>query len=141
MASEQDVKQYLAYWVQLGKGVVIPGERQPIVPASVICGSRYSAEFEALWARVRLPASGDCYLQGTQQTIAELLTSRWAIDPCARCAMLVPMPNFGLPSLECPCTDVPNWPNTELPLPRSPVSSYERLGTIRDRLRPPAEVE
>ncbi len=135
MASEQDVKQYLAYWFQLGKGIVMPGERQPIVPAAVICGSHYSAEFEALWTRLRSPGAGDCYLQGTSQTVSELLTPRWAIDPCARCTMLVPLQNFGLPPMGCPCADMPNWPNTELPLPRSPVNSRSRLEAIRDRLQ------
>jgi hypothetical protein len=141
MASEQDVKQYLAYWFQLGKGVVMPGEREVVLPSSVLCGNRYSPEFEALWQHLRSRPLGESYLQGTHQTIAELLDVRWEISPCARCSMLVPMPYVGIPTVECPCADMPTWPNTELPMPRLPMNDYERLGTIRDRLRQPVEVE
>ena len=54
--------------------------------------------------------------------------------PCGRCAMPVPMRNMGMPALLCPCNNLPNWPNTELPSPRSPVNTSEQLKTIRDRL-------
>ncbi len=134
MASEHDVKRYLAHWFQLGKPLVVRNGQDTVLPTSVIRGDRYSAEFEALWQQVTAPDAGDCYLQGTSQTIAELLTTRWEIDPCARCAMLVPMQSFGLPPEECPCSDLPTWPNTELPMPRSPVSTTGRLGNLRDRL-------
>jgi len=136
MASEQQVRQYLAYWFQLGKGVVIPGDRQVLLPRPVIQGSRYSPEFELCWQRITAEGVSDCYLDGTQHTIAELLTPFWEINPCARCSMPVPFRSPGLPSEpECPCADIPDWPNNEMPQPRSPVDTQNQLLQIRDRLR------
>ncbi|MBD2094152.1 hypothetical protein H6F90_03170 [Trichocoleus sp. FACHB-591] len=134
MASEQQVRQYLAYWFQLGKKVVIDNGQTALLPEPVIQGDRYSQEFEDCWQLVRAPESGDCHLEGTHQTIAELLSPAWDIMGCARCSMPVPLPIIGTPDLECPCIDLPNWPNMEVPLPRAPISSQSRLIEIRDRL-------
>jgi hypothetical protein len=134
MASEQEVKRYLAYWFQLGKKVVIHNTQTALLPQPVIAGDRYSDEFESIWQQIVSPHSGDCYLEGTEQTIAELLTPRWDIDPCVRCDMPVPLINIGIPPEVCPCNDLPNWPNTEIPAPREPVNSHNRLSGIRDRL-------
>ncbi|MDX2229022.1 MAG: hypothetical protein NW220_05270 [Leptolyngbyaceae cyanobacterium bins.349] len=136
MASEQQVRQYLAYWFQLGKGIVVEGKQQTLLPRPVIQGNRYSPEFEATWQQILAETAGDCYLEGTSQTIAELLTPAWEINPCARCSMPVPFHSPGLPPvLECPCSDLPDWPNTEAPLPREPIDTHTQLGQIRDRLR------
>lgn len=134
MASQHQVRQYLAYWFQLGKSVLIHGEQEALLPRPVIQGDRYSQEFEDCWQRVKSSESGDCYLEGTEQTIAELLSPAWDISPCARCSMPVPMPNAGMSAEVCPCVDLPNWPDTETPQPRSPVSSQNHLVGIRDRL-------
>ena len=133
MASEQQVRQYLAYWFQLGKPVLLQGGQEALLPRPVIQGDRYSDEFEACWQRLR-SLDGDCHLEGTTYTIGELLSPAWEIDPCSRCAMPVPIKSVGVASLDCPCIDLPGWPNTDLPQPRSPVSSQSRLLTIRDRL-------
>jgi hypothetical protein len=136
MASEQQVRQYLAYWFQLGKGVVVQGKPQQLLPRPVIAGNRYSPEFEAIWQQVSGDQASQCYLEGTLQTIGELLSPVWEINPCARCSMPVPFRSPGLPpSLECPCTDLPDWPNTDAPSPREPVNTVDRLIQIRDRLR------
>jgi len=134
MASEPQVKRYLAYWFQLGKKVVLRNGQSSVLPQPVIAGDRYSDQFEQLWQQLLSPDSGDCYLEGTQETIRELLTPKWDIDPCARCEMPVPMINVGLPPELCPCNDLPTWPNTELPAPREPINSTSRLQAIRDRL-------
>ncbi len=134
MASEQQVKRYLAYWFQLGKQVVIHNGQTIIRPQRVIAGERYSEEFEQLWQYLLSPESGDSYLEATPQTIAELLTSKWDIEPCARCDMPVPMFNVGIPPDCCTCNDLPTWPNLELPQPRDPVSTQEHLSLICDRL-------
>ncbi|NJP10624.1 MAG: hypothetical protein HC866_15070 [Leptolyngbyaceae cyanobacterium RU_5_1] len=134
MASEQQVRQYLAYWFQLGKGVVVDGEQTPLLPRPVIQGDRYSQEFEACWQHIHSTGSDECYLEGTDQTIAELLTLSWEINPCARCSMPIPVKSLGLASLECPCIDIPDWPNTEVPIPRGPINSQTQLLQIRDRL-------
>ncbi|WP_416674668.1 hypothetical protein [Egbenema bharatensis] len=135
MASPDQVKQYLAYWFQLGKRLIVRNGEKAILPQPVIQGDRYSAEFEDCWQYITKNSSKDCYLEGTVQTIDELLSSRWDISPCARCDMPVPMMNLGLQPPECPCADLPLWPNTELPKPRSPVSNQTQLNSIRDRLR------
>ncbi|MBW4442850.1 MAG: hypothetical protein KME10_16760 [Plectolyngbya sp. WJT66-NPBG17] len=134
MASEQQVRQYLAYWFQLGKRLMTHNGQQALKPASIIAGDRYSDEFEACWNLVRSPESGDCYIEGTTQTIQELLSSEWEISDCARCAMPVPTRSVGMPSYECPCSDLPGWPDTETPQPRSPVQTADSLQKICDRL-------
>ncbi|MBD2079176.1 hypothetical protein [Leptolyngbya sp. FACHB-17] len=134
MATEQQVRQYLAYWFQLGKRLMTHNGRQALKVSSVIAGDRYSDEFEACWNLVRAPESGDCYIEGTTQTIRELLSSDWEINSCARCAMPVPMRSLGMPPSECPCADLPFWPDSETPQPRSPVRTSDTLQRIRDRL-------
>jgi hypothetical protein len=133
MATEQDVKRYLAYWFQLGRQVIAGNGRAYLLPQPVLKGDRYSEEFEECWQKIRSHV-GDCHLEGTDETIAELLSPAWEMLPCGRCDMPVPMRNLGMPALSCPCNTLPNWPNTELPSPRSPVSTEEQLKLIRDRL-------
>lgn len=135
MASEQYVRQYLAYWFQLGKRLAIRGGQEFLQPLPVIQGDRYSPEFESCWQLIRSGEAGDCYLEGTDQTIAELLSPAWEVNPCCRCEMPVPVKGQGIATLECPCIDLPGWPNTELPQPRAPVSSQAVIKQVRDRLR------
>ncbi|MEG3848267.1 hypothetical protein QT971_12480 [Microcoleus sp. herbarium19] len=134
MASDTEVRKYIAYWFQLGKKVLIRNGSEALLPKSVIAGDRYSREFEECWEKIISPDSGDCYLQGTDETIAQLLTPAWEISPCARCAMPVVFHQNAMPPESCPCNDLPNWPNTEMPQPRSPVSTKSQLSGIRDRL-------
>jgi hypothetical protein len=134
MASNNEVRKYIAYWFQLGKKVLIRNGSAALLPKSVIAGDRYSNEFENCWQKIISPDSADCYLQGTNETIAELLTPAWEISPCARCAMPVVFSQNAMPPESCPCHDLPNWPNPEMPQPRSPVSTKSQLSGIRDRL-------
>lgn len=136
MASEYQVRQYLAYWFQLGKRLMVNGGSETLLPEPVFQGDRYSDDFEACWRRVRSPESGDCFLEGTPQTIADLLTPAWEMASCARCSMPIPMPHLpaNQTALECPCIDLPNWPNLDMPQPRSPVNSQSKLAEIRNRL-------
>ncbi|AVH72415.1 hypothetical protein [Nostoc sp. 'Lobaria pulmonaria (5183) cyanobiont'] len=144
MATKQEVKRYLAYWFQLGKKVItgngeasfLPQDARGLAnaPLSVLNGDRYSEEFEECWQKIISPESGDCYLEGTYETIAELLTPAWNMLPCSRCSMPIAARNVGMPALLCPCNDLPNWPNTELPAPREPIKTQDKLQTIRDRL-------
>lgn len=135
MASEEHVKRYLGYWFQLGKKVLIRNGQAAVLPEPLIVGDHYSQEFESLWQQLLSPDSGDCYLEGTEQTIAELLTPKWSVTACARCEMPVPLEDMGMPPELCPCNDLPTWPNPELPAPRSPISTQDRLRNIRDRLQ------
>jgi hypothetical protein len=134
MADSEQVKKYLAYWFQLGKRVMIRGGAEALRPQTIIQGDRYSNELEACWSRVLAPESGDCYLEGTEETIADLLSDAWEISDCSRCAMPVPIRNLGITSLACPCNDLPGWPDTETPAPRSPISSTDYLTQLRERL-------
>jgi len=135
MASEQQVKRYLACWFQLGKKLVTRNGRSTRLPKSIIAGDRYSQEFESIWQEALSPESGDCYLEGTSETIAELLTPRWDIESCVRCDMPVALINLGSSTGDCACSDLSNWPNKDLPAPREPVSSQQHLGGLRDRLQ------
>ncbi|NEP14599.1 MAG: hypothetical protein F6K14_31260, partial [Symploca sp. SIO2C1] len=117
MSSQQQVKRYLAYWFQLGKKVVIDKSNSLVRPQPVIVGERYSQEFEDICQLIFSPDSGDCYLEGTQQTIAELLLPYWEVESCALCQMPIPIKIAGIPTPVCPCHDLLTWPNTELPVP------------------------
>jgi hypothetical protein len=135
MASQQEVKQYLAYWFQLGKRVITHNGTRVQKPQPVIRGNRYSQEFEECWSLILSPESKDCYLEGTSQTIDDLLEPGWQINPCARCGMPVPIPIAAMPSGDCPCFDLQNWPNSEIPQPRAPVDTQTHLTQLRERLQ------
>jgi hypothetical protein len=132
MASPQEVRQYLAHWFQLGKSINI-NHGQTLRPQRIFHVNEYTAEFEDCWQQAI--AAQDCYLEGTNQTIADLLSAQWDLVACARCTMPIPLPAVGLPQDQhCPCNDLPNWPNQELPLPRSPVEVVTKMDDLRQRL-------
>lgn len=133
MASVSQVRAYLAYWFQLGKPIIFHKSQTQCLPTPIFQGNRFSPAFEQCWQRVTADAS-DSHLLGTDQTIAQLLETDWEIADCARCSMPVPLPVNGIAISNCPCADLPLWPNNEIPQPRLPVESNDRLGTIRDRL-------
>ena len=135
MASATEVKTYLAHWFQLGKKLVWRNGEAELLPQKIIQGDRFAPEFESCWQKIMSVNGRDCYLVGSEATIQELLTPAWTIDRCARCAMPVPIVEAGMQPLECICSDLDNWPNTELPAPRSPISSQEKLSSISDRLK------
>jgi hypothetical protein len=135
MASEQQVRTYLAYWFQLGKKLLWRNGQEQLLPQPVINGNRYSQEFEDCWQKIMAISGKDCYLEGSRETIEDLLSSAWDIDDCARCTMPIPVTEIGIQSLECVCNDLENWPNSELPQPRSPVSTSARLNKISSRLK------
>lgn len=141
MASIELVKKYLAHWFQLGKQVRVRRGRTALLPQPVLHGDRYSLEFDACWQQLMAPEAGDCYLEGTTITLTELLTDRWEVIECARCEMPIPQAIAGLPPTTCPCHDLTDWPNNELPPPRSPISTTTYLNQIRQRLllRPTSE--
>lgn len=135
MASETQVKTYVAYWFQLGKKLVWNNGKAELLPEKVIQGDRFTSQFEDCWEKIMSVEGRDCYLVGSEATIQELLSSAWTIDQCARCAMPVPVVEVGTQPLDCACSDLDNWPNTELPAPRSPVSSQAQLNNISERLK------
>jgi hypothetical protein len=132
MATTQEVRLYLAYWFQLGKRVVVPATNQQVKPNPVLCGEAYSAEFEACWQS--LLAGPDAYLEGTEQSIADLLEAEWDLVQCARCQVPVPLRVGGLSPTSCPCADLPGWPNLDLPIPHAPVNNKTYLTRICNHL-------
>lgn len=134
MASSDQVKRYLAYWFQLGKPLVTSKSNKTILPQPVIQGNRYSTEFEDCWQQVVESGGQGYHLEGTLQSVEELLSPTWEITSCVRCDMPVPTVSLGVQPAECPCVDLPSWPNLDLPQPRSPVDSHMQLDQIRERL-------
>ena len=134
MAELHQVKQYLAYWFQLGKPLKFESG-ESVLPQPVIKGNAYSPAFEACWQQALTVGGQRCYLQGTEQTIGELLSGAWEISDCNRCKMPVPTLSVGVQANgACPCSDLPSWPSTDLPQPRSPVDSNTQLEQICFRL-------
>lgn len=135
MASPNDVKNYLAHWFQLGKKLVASDNQTTYHPQSVIQGDRFSPEFEQLWHQLETTNSSDYYLEGTDETIATLLSPAWEITNCSRCSMPVPIPEVQVNAIICPCNDLPDWPNEELPQPRLPINNSKRLAALKDRIQ------
>ena len=132
MASTQEVRQYLAHWFQLGKKVTVP-DRASIFTLKVLRGNDYTTEFEDCWQQI--VAQPQAYLDGTDHTIAELLTDRWDVVDCARCTMPIPLPAVGMPqNLSCTCHDMPTWPNSQVPLPRAAGAVATKTNDLRQRL-------
>ena len=134
MASPTQVKTYLAYWFQLGKKLIWR-DRETMLPQPVIKGDRFSPQFEECWQKIFDVGGKDCYLEGSNETIADLLSSSWDINSCARCSMPVAVLESGITPLDCLCSDLDNWPNDRLPPPRSPVNSKTQLNAIARRLQ------
>ncbi|MGD2180359.1 hypothetical protein [Lusitaniella coriacea] len=133
--SEEQVRQYLAYWFQLGKKAIDRHGKEKLLPQPVFLGNRYSREFEECWQKIITSQNSDFYLEGTEQRITDLVSSTWEIVSCARCEMPVPIKNSGVSSSLCPCNDLPDWPNFDLPQPRSPINRETQIGRIRNRLK------
>ncbi len=135
MASPTQVKNYLAYWFQLGKQVVTNDGAKSYKPENVVEGDRFSPDFEKCWNDILNTSGKECHLEGTDQTVDELLSPAWDITSCARCDMLVPTPEVALAQILCPCNDLPTWPNEELPKPRLPVNTQKHLRDMNKELK------
>lgn len=133
MANATEVKDYLGYWFQFGKGVVFPKSQTIVLPDPIFAEQHFSDAFEACWQRI-LTSPEDCYLEGTEQSLRELLTSEWELIRCARCSLPVPTSFAHIPSCLCPCVDLESWPNSELPQPRLPLNRVLSLRKVHNRL-------
>lgn len=135
MASTTEVRTYLAYWFQLGKKLVWRNGVEILLPETILQGDRFSPQFEACWQKIISIGGKDCYLEGSAETIEQLLSSSWDINDCVRCDMPVAIVVSGIQSLDCMCSDLDNWPNHELPKPRSPMNNQVQLNKITARLK------
>jgi hypothetical protein len=136
MTHAAEVKAYLAHWFQLGKRIVFNNGQKTLFPDTVfLLNGVYSPDFENCWQEIQILGPEKCHLEGTVQTIAELLSEAWEFNPCARCAMPVPMSLTRKPVLSCPCHDLEGWPNYNLPLPRPPVDTQAHLRNLLKKLK------
>ena len=121
MASQEQVKAYIACWLQMGKAVDVDlpaGQHQVLLSRSVLEFGRYSDDFERIWRYIHRHANR-CYLSGTTESVRELLSDRWDISNCSRCNLLLPMPApLSLKTSICPCSDIVDWPNEDALRPR-----------------------
>lgn len=130
MATHTETKEYLAKWLQMGKTVSINDTE--IGLQQVIKGGNYSSEFEQLWLQTQQAIA---FLEGTNQTIQDLLKPEWEITSCAVCELPVPILSSGYrESNSCPCSDLNLHPNLETIAPRSPIKTSNYLQNISDRL-------
>jgi hypothetical protein len=136
MASPARVKQYIASWLQLGRKIYIEDSKDAIAlsPKKIVEGDRYSQEFESVWQQIAGLDSHKAYLEGTNETIAQLIAHSWEIVPCSVCNMLVATPQVGTKESACPCHDIPDWPNNNVPIPNGAIDSQSALQQICDRL-------
>jgi hypothetical protein len=134
MASDQDIRTYLAMWFQLGKSVVCHTTGRSIRPKNIHQIDRYSPEFEKIWHTIS-QSPHNYYLAGTDQSIQTLQSSAWEINDCARCEMPIPMCVDCTTNGGCTCQDLSFlWPNYEVPSPHLPVNNANALHTLCDRL-------
>ncbi|MGF1517164.1 MAG: hypothetical protein ACFCVB_05080 [Nodosilinea sp.] len=134
MASQAQVREYLAHWFQLGKPVVLAEHRGGCLPSPIFQNGRYSRSFEDCWHQIMVTSGQDCYLQGTTQSIAAMLSPAWDLVACSRCDMPIAMPTAGTMTDLCPCNDLMSWPNTEVPRPRPAVDDQRHLAELQQRL-------
>lgn len=134
MASQQQVKEYLAYWLQLGKRVVVCNGEKIYGSVPVLQGHTYSPIFEDCWAQILAVDGRDCYIEGTTVTVHELMSSAWDISDCSRCSIPVGNPVIFCDQHPCPCSDLMHWPNDEAPRPHLPINSKPHLNNLKDRL-------
>ncbi len=139
MASQFQVKHYLALWFQMGQqalGNKTDGQNNSIqfCPQPVFRGTQYTPEFEQAWSQI-LEHPADFHLDGESVAIADLLSNTWEIIPCGNCLMPVPASVLGSEAQPCPCHTLANGPNTELPMPRLPVNDQAHLSELCKRLK------
>ncbi len=133
MATSQDIKGFIAQWLQLGKGVEKIDGTVFYKPAKVLDCHGYSREFEDWWQEFELNPQ-KWALSGSTQPLSALYSPKWEIVGCARCDMPIPMQVAGVNDRDCPCHDLMCWPNLELPHPHIPADAENRLSQIHKRL-------
>jgi hypothetical protein len=135
MAASNVVKDYLAQWMQVGKKVLIDGKNESVSICKIIDGEKYAPEFETLWAEISTTNAKTAYLEGTNETILELLSDKWELIECPRCSLPSACIDVGVRETQpCPCDTMKLWPNLETIAPRKPVTTTQYLNNICDRL-------
>jgi hypothetical protein len=135
MASQDQVRSFLAHWFQLGKPIILSAGSGEWLPSPVYYRGDYSQSFEDCWQRIMATGGEGCYLKGTNTTLAEMISPGWDVTACARCSMPVAIPSLGQATSPCPCHDLHTWPNYDVPTPRVAVDDGHHLADIQRRLR------
>ncbi|WAS06155.1 hypothetical protein LQF76_04500 [Gloeomargaritales cyanobacterium VI4D9] len=133
MASPDAVRQYLACWLQVGKGVV--DGQTTWRPERISQGNDYSPEFLSRWREMEQRGLHRYYLAGTEVSLGQLCGDDWEIVACSRCTMPIPVKVLGMMTSPCPCSDLSLWPHLGLPLPHGVVDSRVRLAELQVRLQ------
>lgn len=134
MASPNEVQVYLAYWFQLGKPIHIKNGRITQRPVPVLDGNQFSRAFQDCWQTIMALDGRDCYLEGSNETIEQLLSPQWEITNCARCSIPTAMQTVMPVAQLCPCGDIDSWPNDELPAPHMPINNQKHFSRMKTRL-------
>lgn len=133
MATSQEIKGFIAQWLQLGKSIEHMDGVHQFKPSRILGYQGYSQEFETWWQAFEENAQ-QWTLSGMTEPLSALYSPNFEISTCARCEMPVALPTAGVHDVACPCHDLPLWPNTELPQPRIPADSDSRLRQIHSKL-------
>jgi hypothetical protein len=135
MASRTLVKNYVAQWMQMGKGVSLSNYEEEIHIYKILQGEKYSPLFNELWEQISTTKAEEAHLSGTDQSIGDLLSNHWEIIACARCDLLVPSLDLGARvPVSCPCDGIPNHPNLDSVAPHNPVTLIDQISNLKDRL-------
>lgn len=109
MATELEIKQFVAEWMNVGKIVMSPmGELRA---QSLDSAYRYTPEYDKLWSYL-WKRKTKCYLLGTTQTF-DKLERAWELSRCIHCDLPVMLPIGYYPSQfgSEPCVALGLWPH------------------------------
>jgi hypothetical protein len=135
MANSNVVKDYFAQWMQVGKKVLTQSDNKSVSISKVIDGEKYAQEFELLWTEISTNKAQEAYLEGTNETIQELLSDKWELVECPRCSLPSACIDLGVRETKaCPCDTMKLWPNLDTIAPRKPIKTAKYLNNICDRL-------
>ncbi len=134
MASESQVKEYLACWLQVGKRILHDSGNREFHDPRIVNKRGYTSEFESWWDEFRENAH-HWHLEGCNNALDVLFTPQWDIVDCALCVMPVPKLVAGVNDPNCTCSDLELWPNLEIPKPHTPNDMQDKLTKLRKKLR------
>ncbi|MFQ3613021.1 MAG: hypothetical protein SNJ68_04785 [Cyanobacteriota bacterium] len=133
MAAPNQVKAYVACWLQLGKVVLCnhPAGIDCLRPEPLLSLGSLSQEFQLSWHRMSMDP-WHCHLEGTHESLGQLLSPAWEISPCSRCGLPVPLPATPATAIgPCPCSDLKGWPNPATVPPRVQDEQFSQVATLR----------
>lgn len=92
MANKNEVKQYLAYWMQLGRKLILSD--RVVSLDQVIAGDHYTTRFEEIWqeGEARPEAAS---LEGANISLEQLFSANYELLSCPRCDLPLPSLTLG----------------------------------------------